>query len=320
MIYGRTNLNQEWELKEDGEELLYNENNKVLSIPGLIGNLNIEPDEKLFFYVFSYRKEERFVFITKKQVCFRQLSSPLPRSLGEYAILVNGVLYDVEKKSFVFDTDGSFHCFIIYDCGVPNVIYDEKSGKHIVFALNDKEYSFFTVRRRHQPTFVSHLWKKGRIGRPINNRLIFFTPVGEDEENMLILHEEIEIEALYKNVQFVETIPLNDEDDSAVSYFRSVHGKDGKDVSICQDVKGYHSKLLTFDDAVSVEQPTGEYNIMFVEGGHFVYAEAFDCYNYKKVRNFDGSPCQDNRIRVCFRKNDFENCTSIFNVTTGKNV
>ncbi len=318
MLYGRTNLNQEWELNKEGEELVYSQTQKVLPIPGLLNSLNVTSDEPVFFYVFKYKRKERFVLVTKKKVCFRQLCSPLPRSLGEYAIIVEGALYDLERKRFIF-SDGQF---VLYDYGVPNVIYDHRTGRYVIFALKEGEYVFYTVKRRHQPIFVSHLWKntKEKMGRPVNNRLIFFTPDQKDEESMVILHEELEFQSLSENVEFCETIPLNDEEASITSYFRSIHGKDGKEVFECHDVRAYHNKLLTFDDAVSVIQPTGEYNIVFVQNGRFVHGDSYDCYNYKKIFKIDGTPCQENLIQVYYRLNDFENRTAIFNFTTGKIV
>ncbi len=320
MLYGRTNLNQEWELVGE-ERLLYNDNNKILQIPGLVKALDVERGTQLFFYIFCYKKEERFVFVTKKAVCFRQISSHFPRGIGEFATMIDGVLYDLEKKCFVFS--GKFCKFVLYDDGIPNVILDEKTGKHTIFAIKDGEYQFFTVRRTRsrEIQFVSHLWKKGKIGRPINNRLIFFVPEAKENYNMLILHEEIEFESLNENVNFENTIPLKDEADSVASYFRSVHGKDGEDVILSHDTKIYKVlKLLVFDDAVCVVQPTGEYNIMFVEDGHFVYDEHFDCFQYRKLFKFKGEHCRENMVEVYFRKNDFENGVSVFNIATGKNM
>ena len=321
MLYGRTNSSQLWELKRGGEELLFRGNNKVLPIPGLLKGLNVALGMELFFYVFSFKKEFRFVFVATDEIDFKRLSSPKVRGTGAYSIMVKGALYDLEKKEFIFNKAGNLNYFVIYDYGIPNVIYNPENGTHIIFSLDgDGEYSFYTTKVRNQPILISHLWKKKQVGRPINNRLIFFNSDGKIRESMMILHEEVLMESLNEDVNFVETITLNDETDSMTAYFYMVHGRKAQpdDVYVGIDSQ-YHLHLLTSSDAIVVEQSYEDYNIVFVNGeGHFVYSDDYDCFNYKKVFPTDGTMCTENQVKVYYRKNDFENGTSIFNISTGK--
>ena len=83
------------------------------------------------------------------------------------------------------------------------------------------------------------------------------------------------------------------------------------------EVEPYCNKHLSFDDAVVVEQPDEDYNIIFVDDGKVVFDGSFDCYSYEKVFPEDGTPCRENIIKVEYRKNDFENGNAFLNVTTG---
>ena len=322
MLYGRTNGNQMWELKKISRDaLLYTENTKVLPIPGLMRDLQVPNDAELFFYVFSYIKNDRFVFVTTQKVDFLAIDTPENVSECNFAMHVKGALWDVEKGQFVSfnDQPGKLQTFVLYDCGIPNVVIDRETKIYTIFYLKGNEHVFRETKARHQPGFVSMLWKKNRVGRPINNRLVFFHIEGSDCENMLILHEEISFDGFEKGVSFVEVIPLNTEGESSESFFRSAH-KEGNKILLEDtdaEIEPYCNKHLSFDDAVVVEQPYEDYNIIFVDDGNVVFDDTFDCFSYEKVFPEDGNPCRENIIKVDYRKSDIENGHALFNVTTG---
>ena len=136
---------------------------------------------------------------------------------------------------------------------------------------------------------------------------------------MLILHEEISFDGFEKGVSFVEVIPLNTEGESSESFFRSAH-KEGNKILLEDtdaEIEPYCNKHLSFDDAVVVEQPYEDYNIIFVDDGNVVFDDTFDCFSYEKVFPEDGNPCRENIIKVDYRKSDIENGHALFNVTTG---
>ena len=329
MLYGRTNPNQVWEFKKFSNvpQILYNENNKVVSIPGLLDGLKEKSDTGLFYYVFSYMKQERFVFVTTEKVDYLALNNPANMVFSGIVMYVKGALWDLEKEQYVsFNRpEGYFNTFMVYDAGVPNIVFDEAEKKYTIFALDNDKYVFYENKTRYQPPIVSHLWKNNKVGRPVHNRLIFITRENDTDENMLILHEEIELDSFNEGVAFVETIPLNTESDSDEAYFRSVHGKDvvGSEV---KEAEPYLIKHLVFEDAVVVQQVYGDYNIVFVKEGNVIYDADYDCVDYDKVIQYNDRgemlPCKENVVMVFYngRDNDFdfERHSSSFNITTDK--
>ncbi|MBR6252450.1 MAG: hypothetical protein IKR04_01200 [Clostridia bacterium] len=326
MIYGRTNPSQAWECKNVTCEpaIIYDPNSKVIAIPGLLEGLREKSSSGLFFYVYSYQKKERFVFVTTEAVDFLALNNPENMIYSGLSIYVNGALWDLEKQRFVAfnKPEGMFNTFMLYDAGIPNIVFDREEKRYTIFVIEDNGgYAFFKNKARYQPTIVSHLWKNNRIGRPVNNRLIFVTREDADRDSMVILHEEIELDSFNDGVNYVETMPLNTESDSDEAYFVSVHGKDAVGHEI-KEAEPYLVVHLVFEDAVIVEQPYNEYNIVFVDGGNVVFDQEFDCVEYDKVISYDSSgnvkKCKENIVRVTYKKNDFENGYATFNLTTGK--
>lgn len=325
MLYGRTNPNQSWEFKRISTEpaILYNENSKVIPIPGLFENLKEKSDSGLFFYVYSLFKKERFIFVTTQKVDFLALNNPENMPFSGICVYVRGALWDIEKSQFVdFNgAEGEFKEFVLYDAGIPNIVLDRSKKQYTIFAIKDDEYLFYENVEGYQPTAISHVWKNGKVGRPINNRIIFITSNENDAESMLILHEEVEFDSLNEYVSFVESIPLNMETDSDEAYFRIVHGKNAVGHNL-EDADLFDVKHLVSDDAFVVKQPYDEYCICFIDNGNVIFDEEYDCVDYDKMVPTDEfnrqKRCSENIVWVSYKINDFENREATFNITTGK--
>ena len=126
----------------------------------LIHNLQkvVESVDHFKYYMFSYKNEIRFLFITSEDVNFASVDKYSNRQETTFGIIVRGALYDIAFNRFI-RFDGSrkgdvFYNFVIYDCGIPHIVFDEENESYVIGCSNRNRWTFLRTEYHEGPVPV----------------------------------------------------------------------------------------------------------------------------------------------------------------------
>ncbi len=266
------------------------------------------------YYVFNYDTKPRFVFVTKYFLSFCAFFYNMGKRHHSY--LVEGALYDLKEEKFIqvdkkgYNIDGKrfFYKFLIYDTGIPNIIYSKQKNKYLIFYRYSKNV-FEEVD--DITTTVTSVTENGTM------RAIFYKDLfcQEEENKIIILDDSISFLIFENAVNFVEllrNVPNGNEkvDMAAPELFYE------------RNSFVFKPTFIVYGDAcIIIKTPFGEYGefIPIIIGQNVLLDYAYGCFKYEVVKAEKRTELFDHLILKCYwAKNDFENAVAYFDVTNGK--
>ena len=257
----------------------------------------------LFFYAFSEDGTPKYIFISKKRINFNQIDYI---DSEEKAFIVEGALYSVSAKRFI-KFSGSrnnkeiFYQFVLYDSGIPHVVYNSKSYNYTVMYIKDKKYVFVDTDVENDLQFVSYVSCDMESLSRKCKRAIFF--VQDDVHKMIILKDELYCVIEEDGFTLYDVVYRFSKETSSEDYYDAIHSPndysndktDGK-IALCDN------KHLYNDDCIIIKDETGYYS----ERGNLAIVY-FDYEVRIGASFFDYSVSENHILKAIFKTSDFDN-------------
>ena len=283
----------------------------------LIHNLQkvVESVDHFKYYMFSYKNEIRFLFITSEDVNFASVDKYSNRQETTFGIIVRGALYDIAFNRFI-RFDGSrkgdvFYNFVIYDCGIPHIVFDEENESYVIGCSNRNRWTFLRTEYHEGPVLVSHIhFNENRIGCDLTRVVFFKSDDGEDK--MIVLQNELDQVMTEDSVQYENVFYNCSEANSEQHYYHLVHGDLATSGEFINQVEELGIIHITEDDCLIVrDSDTEDFSILYLNTvvEHDLVNDFFD-YSVIDSTEYDYET-YPMRIKITYRKDDFENSTAI---------
>lgn len=330
MLYGMEMLNNEWKLVmyKSSDYLVYSPNSRMYpKIPAIYFKERLKlfgATGDYFYYVFSFQERPRFIFVSKEPVNFSSVDSSGNRQDGKIALIVEGALYDIRTERFItFESNKIFFKFVLYDSGVPHVIYKEEDASYIIYTLSSRRAfkpKYKKVMEYEDPQFVSYIYNDSETLEPNLMRVVFYkSPNGKD--NMIVLSDEIVCRMSAKNVLFFDTIPSKGIITSDEEYYKVAHSNEDVGNCLINEYGYFENNHVVTGDAIVVKVYEGEweeYAFVRLDNGKV----EFDCkatfFSFIKIEGCYSNFTGHNLIEITWIKNDFENESAVMDFTSNK--
>ena len=328
MLYGMEIIGNEWKLStyKATDYLVFSKDSRMYpKIPAYYFKERLKlfgATGDYFYYVFSFQEKPRYIFVTKETVNFASVDLPENRQDSEIALIVEGALYDIRTERFItFDKNEIFFKFVLYDAGVPHVIYDEKQACYYIYTLSSRRAfkgQYIKVSFFEDPQFTSYIYKDSHTLELNLMRVIFYKDV-KGKDNMLVLSDEIVKILNVKDVAFQDTIPTTSIVASDVEYYNVAY--DDEDVAdfVVNEYGYFTNNHMVYGDALVVRVSKGdwkEYAFVRLNNGKVEFNPQETFFSYKKNENAPGKFFGHNLIEITWSRNDFENETAIMDFTS----
>lgn len=285
----------------------------------LLGNFN-----QYDYYLFEYDKTPRFIYCTAFPTNFLALDINSFRSEKPSAIISYGALYDLNTDSFVDFGESKtefFYRFLLYDSGIPHVIYDAVKDNYKVFFMdNDSNFcknNFVETAEYCEIKFISHL-----SGNKLS-RIIFYRMKDNNTYNrkMIVLENELDYKMDADDILLARIIYNVSKSDSGYKYFNRVHKQYAEIGSLNAKLKRCTNERAVDDDAIIIMIPDGlygNYAFLRIKDGVASIEKEFSMVRFEKFNYYKkGFTLRDNIIICYWEENDFEVCEAYYDVSTG---
>ena len=334
MLLGKELSNQEWEIRYSHDQPLMvcsTSASMFANLPArtLINRLGTaHAEDELFYYVFQYSGAARFILCSHERINFACLSfSENKKQNGEFALIVNAALFDLKSGKFVNffgKKKDYFYEFVLYDCGVPNCVFDKKTGSYSLFYFIDnygKMMEFVSTKPLQDPIFVSHVDYNYSLLREEISRAIFYVGAN-DAPTMLLLKKELSLEFEKPNVEFLNVETPYGEEDACDRYHVIAHNSRHHfvDPSVYSQIAFMKVKHIANNDVVIVKDELGTYGekviLTFTPGKPHYDADQLSMIDYEKYEK--ALENEDFVLKIWYRRNDFENSEAFVDCSEGR--
>lgn len=330
MLYGMEMINNEWKLRSyrTTESLVFSRDSRMYpKIPAHYFKERLElfgANGEYFYYVFSFQEKPRFIFVAKESINFASIDLPENRQDGKIALVVEGALYDIRTERFItFDSNEIFFRYVLYDAGIPHVIYDEEQGSYSFFTLSSKgafKARYKKVFNYEDPQFISYVYKDSDTMELNCTRVIFYKDTN-GKDNMLVLSDEIVCKISAKDVTFKEIVPTVDAEFSDNEYYKAAYNNENVAYSLLNEYGFFDNFHLASGDAIIVNVSEGdwkEHAFLRLDNGDIEFNPKETFFSYKKVDSRSEALSGHNLVKIIWRKNDFDNETEVVDFTSNR--
>ena len=282
------------------------------------------------YYVYTYHGSPRFIFVTRVDMNVNILET-----YGMYggSFSVTGALYDNHTFKFVSYKGKTSFEFIIHDAGIPHVICDRASGEYVILYYScpcDKFIRFETGVSNIQ-SFVTHI-RINEFEKEVERfRVIFYK---EHEKNkMFIISNDLDKDMISTDVTLKECfdgVCRSKVDDWYLSFYRFMISPTASlvDATFKKSTKylvyevPITSYVISGDGGIIVEDPISKYGNMtlIVPGDDLIFYGDNSFFEYELLTRADMNGCRHNIVKVTWRRNDFDNSTSYYDILNRKEV
>lgn len=327
MLYGMEIANNEWKLStyKETDYLVFSKDSRMYpKIPAYCFKERLKlfgATGEYFYYVFSFQEKPRYIFVSKETVNFASVDLPDIRQDSEIALIVEGALYDIRTERFItFDKNEIFFRFVLYDAGVPHVIYDESQACYCIYTLSSRRAfrgQYIKTSCFEDPQFTSYIYKDAHTLELNCMRVIFYKDT-KGKDSMLVIYDELVKEMIVKDVSFHDTIPTTSIVASDVEYFNIAYNDEDVNDFIVNEYGYFTNNHMVDGDALVVRVSEGdwkEYAFVRLSNGKVEFDPKATFFSYKKVENAPEKFFGHNLIEITWSRNDFENETAIMDFT-----
>ncbi len=282
------------------------------------------------YYVFSYKGEARFIFVTRAKMNMHFLET-YGMNGGSFA--VSGALYDLYTQKFITYRGKYSLEYVIHDAGVPNIIHDKLDEKYVIvhFSDNDAEKYKLETGISKITKFVTHIHVNEEESEIERYRAVFYT-VGSTNK-MMLLSNGLDCDINVEGVELqdcIDGIYRTKADEWYLHYFRSMLDSTDKleEVTFEQSNDSFVHEIpittytISGDGAIIVNDANAEYGnmILIVPGDDALFYGKNSFFKYEVKTPKDAFGRKHNVIKMLWQRNDFDNSIAFFDICTRKEI